>query len=164
MAKLNDNLLKVTPSPPHTEDTMAKDMREIWCGEKKLTNESKFHCEVFQENNWFNQYKFSKIWKKKMESNVVNHLIAPKRKGINAFNLFNAFYTGKYLLGKYLAVLIYLWLKCLFSEPKHLQFQLGGMRYLFTFICFLILILLPILLSPIPFHLFSCYKPLKDKF
>ena len=99
-----------------------------------------------------------------MESDVVNHLIASKRKGINAFNLFSAFYTGKHLLGEDLSVLIYLWLKCLFSEPKHLQFQLGGMRHLFTFICLLILILLPVLLSPIPFHLFSCYKPFKDPF
>lgn len=134
----------------------------MW-GEKKLMNQNftvRFSKKVIDSIK-INLVRFDK---RKWKVIIVNHLIAPKRKGINAFNLFSAFYTGKYLLGEDLSVLIYLWLKCLFSEPKHLQFQLGGVRHLFTFICLLILILLPVLLSPIPFHLSSCYKPFKDPF
>lgn len=63
--------------------------------------------------------------RKKMESNAVNGLIVPKRKMINAFNLFSAIYSRKHLFGKNLSVLMYSRLECLLSEPEHLPLLLG---------------------------------------
>lgn len=60
-----------------------------------------------------------------MESNAVNGLIVPKRKMINAFNLFSAIYSRKHLFGKNLSVLMYSRLECLLSEPEHLPLLLG---------------------------------------
>ena len=65
IAKLNANLLKITPFPPNP---VAEDIDEIWYEEKKLTNKSNPHCEVFQENNGFNKNKFKKIKKRKKEN------------------------------------------------------------------------------------------------